>query len=66
MNAMLWHPLTDKSEKKRQADRGQGDWMEKKDIYECPYIYLGEVNWGKKISGFLKAKFLHQKYSKSF
>ncbi len=40
--------------------------LEKRDIYECPYTYLGEVNWGKKISGFLKAKFLHKKYKQSF
>jgi hypothetical protein len=40
--------------------------LEKRDIYGCPYTYLGEVNWGKKISGFLKAKFLHKKYKQSF
>ncbi len=33
---------------------------------EVPYTYLGEVDLLAKAAGFLKAKFLHQKYTKSF
>ena len=36
------------------------------DICEIPYLYLGEVNWWRKGTSFLKAKFLHKKYDKSF
>lgn len=38
----------------------------KAEIKELPCIYLGKVNWGKKITGFLRAKFLGEKYKASF
>ncbi len=38
----------------------------KSEIKELPYIYLGKVNWWKKCTGFLKAKFLKKKYESSF
>ena len=40
--------------------------LRKGDIKELPYIYLGKVNWWKKCTGFLKAKFLGKKYKASF
>ena len=40
--------------------------IEKKDIGEVPYLYMGEVDWKRKISSFLGAKFLNKKYDKSF
>ncbi len=39
---------------------------EKIKIKEIPYMYLGKVDWKRKVSSFLKAKFLHRKYDKSF
>lgn len=36
------------------------------EIKEVPYIYLGEMDWGKKITSFLAAKVFHKKYEKSF
>ena len=36
------------------------------DIRELPYMYLGEVNWFRKITSFLMAKVCHRKYEKSF
>lgn len=38
----------------------------KQDVREIPYLYLGHVDWNRKITGFLKAKFLHKKYDRSF
>ncbi len=40
--------------------------IKKEEIKELPYIYLGKVNWGKKITSFLQAKFFNRKYDKSF
>jgi len=40
--------------------------LTKKDIKEIPYLYIGEIDWKNKIISFLKAKFLHKKYEKSF
>lgn len=40
--------------------------IDKKEIYELPYIYLEKIHWGKKITGFLKAKFFGEKYRGSF
>ena len=37
-----------------------------KEVKELPYIYLGKINWWKKCSGFLKAKFFKKKYKTSF
>ena len=54
----------------RIAERLLNVWVNQniddKDILELPYIYLGEVNWGKKATSFLKAKFFHKKYDESF
>ena len=36
------------------------------DIHEVPYLYMGEVSWGRKISSFLLAKLFGKKYRKSF
>ena len=46
-----------------QVDTGR---LKKSEIGEVPYLYLGEVDWGRKITGFLRAKFFHKKYEKSF
>ena len=35
-------------------------------ICEVPYSYLGNINWPKKISGFVQAKLFHRKYRQSF
>lgn len=40
--------------------------IRKSDIKELPCIFIGKVNWSKKIAGFLKARFLHKKYDASF
>lgn len=40
--------------------------INKSDIKEIPYIYMEKIDWGKKISSFLKAKFIHKQYEKSF
>ena len=36
------------------------------DIFEVPYIYTGKINWLKKVTSFLMAKFFNRKYKKSF
>lgn len=43
-------------------------WVEKQNykIKEVPIIYIGKIDWRRKISSFLKAKFLKQKYDSSF
>ncbi len=40
--------------------------IQKKEVKELPYIYLERINWWKKCTGFLKAKFLNKKYKESF
>lgn len=40
--------------------------LDPKRIREIPYTYLGNVNWPKKISGFLQAKLFHKRYKQSF
>ena len=40
--------------------------IKKDEILEVPYLYIGKVNWTKKIIGFLGAKLLHKKYTESF
>ncbi len=40
--------------------------LKKERIREVPYTYLGEVNWPRKIGGFLMAKLFHRKYRQSF
>ena len=35
-------------------------------IHEVPYLYMGNVNWPKKIGGFIQAKLFHKKYQQSF
>lgn len=47
----------------RQLETGE---LKKSDIHEVPYMYIGKVDWAKKISGFLQAKFCGKKYDKSF
>lgn len=37
-----------------------------KDIHEIPIMYLGNINWPKKIVGFISAKLFQKKYKKSF
>ena len=39
---------------------------EKIKVKEIPYMYLGAVDWKRKVLSFLKAKFFHEKYEKSF
>lgn len=45
----------------RQMELGN---LKKSDIRELPYTE--DVNWGKKIAGFIKAKLFHKKYGSSF
>lgn len=40
--------------------------VSKEEIKELPIMYIGKVNWARKIIAFLKAKFLHEKYRGSF
>lgn len=40
--------------------------LRKDDIKELPYMHMEKINWWKKGNGFLKAKFLGQKYESSF
>lgn len=50
-------------------------WLEQKirigdikrnEVMEIPYVHMEKVNWWKKGTAFLKAKFFHQKYEGSF
>lgn len=36
------------------------------EITEIPYVYMEKINWSKKITSFLQAKFIHKKYESSF
>lgn len=47
----------------RQLEAGS---INREDIHEVPYIYTRKINWFKKVTGFLMAKFFHRKYTKSF
>ena len=47
----------------RQLEIGN---IKREDIHEVPYIYTRKINWFKKATGFLMAKFFHRKYTKSF
>jgi len=40
--------------------------IRRSDIVELPYVYVGGVNWLKKGTAFLRAKFLGVKYEESF
>lgn len=40
--------------------------LNKEDIKEIPYMYIGQINWNKKIISFLKAKLFNKKYEESF
>ena len=40
--------------------------IRKNEVKELPYIYLEKINWCKKCTGFLKAKFFNKKYESSF
>ena len=48
-----------------QQKQKQG-MIKSEEIKELPCIYMEKINWGNKIFSFLKAKFLHKKYSGSF
>lgn len=37
-----------------------------KDIKELPWVYMGKIDWKRKIQGFLMAKVFHKKYDASF
>ena len=47
----------------RQKETGA---LSRKEIREVPYLYIEKIDWIKKISAFLKAKFLNKKYDGSF
>lgn len=40
--------------------------IKKEDIHEVPYLYMGKIDWPRKIKSFLMAKVFHRKYDKSF
>lgn len=40
--------------------------LQRKDIAELPVLYLGKIDWPRKIRSFLAAKFMNRKYDKSF
>ena len=40
--------------------------IQKDEVKELPYIYLEKINWWKKCTAFLKAKFFNKKYESSF
>ena len=40
--------------------------LKKEQVAVLPVVYLGRVNWLKKGSAFLRAKFLHRRYKESF
>ena len=40
--------------------------LNKEDIKEIPYLYIGDINWKKKITSFIKAKLFNKKYEESF
>ena len=40
--------------------------IKRNEIGEVPYLYLGEVDWKRKVSGFIQAKLFGKKYDKSF
>ena len=40
--------------------------IQRNEVMELPYMYLGKVNWWKKGTSFLKAKFFKIKYKTSF
>ena len=47
----------------RQIETGA---IRQNEIGEVPYFYLGEIDWRRKVTGFLGAKFLKKKYEESF
>lgn len=46
-----------------QLDGGK---VKKEEILEIPCIHMEKIRWGRKILLFLRAKFIHKKYDKSF
>lgn len=46
-----------------QVEQGR---IKRSEIRELPYVHMEKVDWIKKGGAFLKAKFLHQKYERSF
>ena len=47
----------------RQIELGK---LKKEEICELPYLYMGEIDWKRKIESFIKAKLFGIKYEKSF
>ena len=47
----------------RKLEEGE---IKPEEIHEVPYIYTRKINWFKKVTAFLAAKFFHRKYTKSF
>ena len=41
-------------------------YIAQKDVHEVPYLYMGEIDWTRKVTSFLKAKFFKKKYDRSF
>ena len=52
----------------RVSERLLDVWLDYKGYTykEIPFIYMEKINWLKKGTSFLKAKFLGEKYEKSF
>ncbi len=46
-----------------KTDTGE---IKRSDIQEVPYLYLGKVDWWRKGTSFLMARFFHKKYDRSF
>ncbi|MDO4941755.1 MAG: DUF4422 domain-containing protein [Lachnospiraceae bacterium] len=40
--------------------------VKKDDVLEIPFIHMEKIRWGRKILLFLRAKFVHKKYDRSF
>ena len=47
----------------RQIETGR---IKREDIIELPHVYTRKINWPRKVTSFLLAKFFHVKYTKSF
>lgn len=47
----------------RQIETGR---IKSEDMIELPHVYTRKINWPRKVTSFLMAKFFHVKYTKSF
>ena len=47
----------------RQIESGE---IRPDEVGGVPYLYMGEIDWKRKVVSFLGAKFLKKKYEKSF